>query len=178
MGCKGAGHDLANEQQQWIRYHRVQILNYFINSPWVLDEVILCWVWHLKFFIYLYFRLLWVFLIALFSLVAAGRSYSSVACKGFSLLWLLLLQSTRSGLRGLGSFSTVSGAVPHGLRCSSVCGIFQDQGLNPCPLHWQVDSYPLHHPESPSLAFWLGRWGVIRGPAMFSQSCFRNFFKN
>ena len=24
--------EIANEQQ-WIRYHRVQILNYFINSP-------------------------------------------------------------------------------------------------------------------------------------------------
>ena len=25
----------------------------------------------------------------------------------------------------------------HGLSCG---GIFLDQGLNPCPLHWQVDS--------------------------------------
>ena len=24
------------------------------------------------------------------------------------------------------------------------CGIFLDQGLNPCPLHWQAYSYPLH----------------------------------
>ena len=31
-------------------------------------------------------------------------------------------------------------------------GIFQTQGLNPCPLHlllWQVDSLPLHHLGSP-----------------------------
>ena len=33
----------------------------------------------------------------------------------------------------------------HGLSCSVACGIFLDQGLNSCPLHWQVDSYPLHH---------------------------------
>ena len=33
----------------------------------------------------------------------------------------------------------------HGLSCG---GIFLDQGLNPCPLHWQVDSYPLEHQES------------------------------
>jgi len=26
---------------------------------------------------------------------------------------------------------------------SVVCGIFPDQGLNPCLLHWQVDSLPL-----------------------------------
>ena len=28
----------------------------------------------------------------------------------------------------------------HRLSCSAVCGIFLDQGWNPCPLHWQVDS--------------------------------------
>ena len=34
--------------------------------------------------------------------------------------------------------------------CSMLCGIFPDQGSNLCPLHWQVDSYPLHHWGSPS----------------------------
>ena len=24
----------------------------------------------------------------------------------------------------------------HGLSCSAACGIFPDQGSNPCPLHW------------------------------------------
>ena len=28
----------------------------------------------------------------------------------------------------------------HGLSCFVGCGIFPDQGLNPCPLHWQADS--------------------------------------
>ena len=28
----------------------------------------------------------------------------------------------------------------HRLSCSSECGIFPDQWLNPCPLRWQVDS--------------------------------------
>ena len=27
-------------------------------------------------------------------------------------------------------------AVAHGLSCPATCGIFLDQGLNPCPLHW------------------------------------------
>ena len=27
-----------------------------------------------------------------------------------------------------------------GLSCSAACGIFPDQGSNPCPLHWQADS--------------------------------------
>ena len=33
----------------------------------------------------------------------------------------------------------------HRLSCSMACGIFPDQGSNPCPPHWQVDSYPLLH---------------------------------
>ena len=36
----------------------------------------------------------------------------------------------------------------------AACGIFPDQGLNPCPLHWQADSQPLRHQGSPeSLLF-------------------------
>ena len=27
--------------------------------------------------------------------------------------------------------------MAHRLGCSAACGIFPDQGLNPCPLHWQ-----------------------------------------
>ena len=30
--------------------------------------------------------------------------------------------------------------MAHGLSCSAACWIFLDQGLNPCPLHWQADS--------------------------------------
>ena len=36
------------------------------------------------------------------------------------------------------------------LSCSVACGIFPDQGSNPCPLHWQADSYPLRHQGSPA----------------------------
>ena len=36
--------------------------------------------------------------------------------------------------------STGSVVVAHGLSCSAACGIFPDQGSNPCPLHWQADS--------------------------------------
>ena len=39
-------------------------------------------------------------------------------------------------------------AVVRVLRGSAACGIFSDQGLNPCPLHWQVDSYPLSQQQS------------------------------
>ena len=48
----------------------------------------------------------------------------------------------------------------HGLSCSTVHGVFPDQGLNPCHLHWQVDSLPLSHKESPFGKFWLKPvWG-------------------
>ena len=40
--------------------------------------------------------------------------------------------------RALGTRASV--VVVHGLSCSTACGIFPDQGSNPCPLHWQVDS--------------------------------------
>ena len=54
----------------------------------------------LKKFIYLF---IYLFLAALglrcctraFFLVAASRGYTSLGCTGFSLLWLLLLQSSR-----------------------------------------------------------------------------------
>ena len=40
-------------------------------------------------------------------------------------------------------------SVAHGLCRSAACGIFPDQGSNPCPLHWQADSQPLRHQGSP-----------------------------
>ena len=43
--------------------------------------------------------------------------------------------------------------VTHGPSCSVACGIFPDQGSNPCPLHWQSDSQPLHHQGSPWFGF-------------------------
>ena len=33
--------------------------------------------------------------------------------------------------------------MAHRLSCSAACGIFPDQGLNPCPLRWQADSFYL-----------------------------------
>ena len=33
------------------------------------------------------------------------------------------------------------------------CGVFPDQGLNLCPLHWLADSYSLRHQGSPDLFF-------------------------
>ena len=37
-------------------------------------------------------------------------------------------------------YSAGSAVVACGLSCPMACGIFLDQGSNPCPLHWQVNS--------------------------------------
>ena len=50
------------------------------------------------------------------------------------------------------------------LSCSVACGIFQDQGSNLCPLHWQVYFYPLCHHRGPrKLTLWA-RNGEIWTP--------------
>ena len=69
-------------------------------------------------------------------LVAASGGHSSSRCAGLSLSRPLLLRST--GSRRAGSV-----IVAHGPSCSAACGIFPDQGSNPCPLHWQADSHGL-----------------------------------
>ena len=75
------------------------------------------------------------------SLVAASGGHSSSRCAGLSLSWPLLLWSTSSRCAG-------SVVVAHGPSCSAACGIFPDQGPNPCCPHWQADSQPLRHQGS------------------------------
>ena len=60
---------------------------------------------------------------------------------GFFLWWLLLFQNM--GSRHMGSV-----VVAHRLRCSEVCGIFSDQGLNLCLLYFLAYSSPLSHQGS------------------------------
>ena len=95
------------------------------------------------------FLLCWVFAsVQGFSLVAVSGGHSSSRCAGLSLSRPLLFRST--GSRRAGSV-----VVAHGPSCSAACGIFPDQGSNPCPLHWQADSQPLLHQGSPGHAFFL-----------------------
>ena len=75
--------------------------------------------------------------------VAASGVHCSSRCAGLSLSQPLLLRST--GSRRAGSV-----VVVHGPSRSTACGIFPDQGSNPCPLHWQADSQPLRHQGSPT----------------------------
>ena len=99
-----------------------------------------------KFYLF-YLWLCWVFVsVRGLSLVVASGGHSSSWCAGLSLSWPLLSQSTGSRCAG-------SVIVAHGLSCSAACGIFPDQGSNPCPLHWQADSQPLRHQGSPIIYF-------------------------
>ena len=96
-------------------------------------------------FIYLviYLWLCWVFVsVRGLSLVTASGGHSSSRCASLSLSRPLLLRSTSSRRAG-------SVIVAHRPSCSVACGIFPGQGSNPCPLHWQADSQPLHHQGSP-----------------------------
>ena len=78
--------------------------------------------------------------------VVASGGHSSSRCAGLSLSRPLLLRSTGSRCAG-------SVVVAHGPSCSAACGIFPDQGLNPCPLHWQADAQPLRHQGNPKPTF-------------------------
>ena len=99
---------------------------------------------YLFIYLFIYLWLCWVFVsVRGLSLVAASGCHSSSQCAGLSLLQPLLLGSTGSRRAG-------SAIVAHGPSRSAACGIFPDQGSNPCPLHWQADSQPLRHQGSPS----------------------------
>ena len=93
------------------------------------------------------FWLCWVFIsVRGLSLVVASGGHSSSRCAGLSLSRPLLLRSTGSRRAG-------SAVVAHGPSCSAACGVFPDQGPNPCPLHWQADSQPLCHQGSPQIVY-------------------------
>ena len=89
-----------------------------------------------------------VLLVAVCGLLTVGASRCGRRPQAQGLQWL----------RQAGSAVAAAGSavlVVHGLSCSTACGISLDQGLNLCPLHWQVDSYPLRPQGSPYMCFFL-----------------------
>ena len=122
---------------------------YWILVPLLYSSAL--WLLFGTFYFYLFiFWLCWVFVSVWgLPLVAASRGHSSSRCAGLSLSRPLLLRST--GSRRAGSV-----VVAHGPSCPAACGIFPDQGSNPCPLHCQADSQPLRHQGSPHIHFLLG----------------------
>ena len=88
---------------------------------------------YLFIYLYLFLAVLGLRFVRGLSLVAASGGHSSSRCAGLSL-------SRPLPLRGTGSRRAGSVVVAHGPSCSAACGIFPDQGSNPCPLHWRADS--------------------------------------
>ena len=127
--------------------------------------VFLC-VFLLFLFLFIYFWLCWIFVsVRGLSLVAASGGRSSSRCTGLSLSQPLLLRST--GSRRAGSV-----VMAHGPSCSAACGIFPDQGSNPCPLHWQADSQPLRHQGSPLHSFFCTSSPTLVLACLFDDSHF------
>ena len=102
----------------------------------------------------------WVFAAAFSS--CGEQGYSSLPCASFSFAEASL--AAGHGVSGMltavvaagGQQRTGSVIVVLGLSCSTARGIFPDQGSNPSPLHWPLDSYPLDHQGSPPPFFLKG----------------------
>ena len=77
------------------------------------------------------------------SLVAVSGDYSLIIVHRL----LIAVASLVAEHRLLGVRAPVVAA--HRLSCSLACRIFPDIGLNPCPLHWQLDSQSLDPQASP-----------------------------
>ena len=103
------------------------------------------------FYLFIYFWLCWIFI--------AARAFSLVA-----VLRLLIAVTSRCRAWTLGMQNSV--VVVHGLSCSAACGVFPNQGLSPCLLHWQVNSLPLSHQRNPSTSlitvFWVTRHCLLK----------------
>ena len=131
---------------------RFILWNLFLFSPLsyiIFFKLKYSWFFLKLIHLFIYFWLCWVFVsVRGLSLAAASGGHSSSRCAGLSLSRPLLLRST--GSRRAGSV-----VVAHGTSCSAACGIFPDQGSNPCPLYWQADSQPPRHQGSPKLHYFL-----------------------
>ena len=88
-------------------------------------------------------------LLAAVLVFAACRLFSGCGYRGCSSLWGLGFSC--GGARAPGHVG--SGVAEYGLSCAEACGIVPGQGSNLCLLHWQTDSLPLSHQESPRGSF-------------------------
>ena len=63
--------------------------------------------------------------------MALGLCYHMSASSSFRLLVAVASLAAEHKL-----WSAGSAVMGHRLSCPRACGIFEDQGLNSCPLHW------------------------------------------
>ena len=102
---------------------------------------------------YYYFKIIvcvYLFLAALGLHCYVGSSVVAVS-EGYSLavVWKLLIGVASLAREHQLEGAPASVAAAQRLSYSKACGIFLDQGLNSCLLHWQADSLPLSHPGKP-----------------------------
>ena len=100
----------------------------------------------------IYFWLCWVFVaVQGLSLVAESGGSSLVAvCR---LLIMVASRRRAQAVEHAGFRSCV-----HRPSCPVARGVFLDEGLNPCPLHKQVDSEPLDHQRNSSIFFLIFKY--------------------
>ena len=106
---------------------------------------------------------------AVLGLRFCARAFSS--CGKWGPLFIVVrgpLIIAASFVGSTGSRRAGSVVVAHGPSCSTACGIFPDQGSNPCPLHWQADSQPLCHQGSPLFFFKIFFFSFWCGPFLKS----------
>ena len=152
------------QNQSYVFREELKLLYCSHQKP---EETVFC-VFFFWFIIH-YFWLCWVF-VAAWALLQLQRERRLSSC-GFSLRWLLLLQSkgsqgsqalvaaeqaasscdsqTGQEARSERLWSTAQQLWAHGFSCSSACGILPGHRWNPCFLHWQADSLPQSHQGSP-----------------------------
>ena len=101
---------------------------------------------------------------AVLGLRFCARAFSSCGKRGPLFIMVRRpLTIVASLLRSTGSRRAGSVIVAHGPSCSTACGIFPDQGSNPCAPHWQADSQPLRHQGSPLLKSLFHPHSDVRG---------------
>ena len=108
---------------------------------------------HHQHFYFLHFIYLFMFIFGCAGSLCYVQAYSSFGvpashCSGFS-----CGRAQALGHSARGPKNAVSVVALHGLSCSVAYGVFLDQGLNSCPLHWPADSQPVDHQGSPISAF-------------------------
>ena len=115
--------------------------------------------------------------------LAAGSRNSSLAVVCGLLLaaaspaaehWALGCSGSVIAAPRLWSTGSILGA--HGLSCFKASGIFPDQRSNPCLLHWQTDSSPRSHQESPLVKFWFLSLAIFCFAHLSSFTDLQKFF--
>ena len=126
-------------QEKWIKV----LLNYFppfVKGTFILSVLKVVFILSLS--VYLFFGCPGL----------RGCSHAFSSCSKWGLLFVILCRLLIEVTSLIVEHRSVA-SCEHGLGCPRSCGIFPDQGSNPCVLRWQVDSYPVDPLGSSVLLF-------------------------